>query len=368
MWDKVGPRNWRRPLLLRPDNFTPPARTPWGGDRIAGTLKADAGLEVGGRVGEAWELSVEPDFPSRLVDGPTLDEVLRADPALLGVEAALGSTALLVKLVDAADDLSVQIHPTDGDPHLAADESGKPELWYIIAADPAGGALAGERYTTRAGLYLGFRDGVSRRDVEAAIDDEGEVDALMSFVPVSPGDLFLIEPGTPHAIGRGVLLLEPQRVSPGKRGITYRYWDWSRRYDTAGQLDPAGEPRELHRQRALDVTHWEGLRGNALVDRIRHRAGPAPIDGSANLAVLVSPEGPLRSEVFSLQRLAGSGALELPASDRLRSLTVLGGRLVLRDGESILELARGQTAALPACLGPLQVHLDGAHAMLCCLT
>jgi mannose-6-phosphate isomerase len=298
---------------------------------------------------------VEPDFPSRLVDGPTLDEVLRADPALLGVEAALGSTALLVKLVDAADDLSVQIHPTDGDPHLAADESGKPELWYIIAADPGG-------------LYLGFRDGVSRQDIEAAIDEDGDVDALMSFVSVSPGDVFLIEPGTPHAIGRGVLLLEPQRVSPGKRGITYRYWDWNRRYDTAGQLDPAGEPRELHRQRALDVTHWEGLRGNALVDRIRHRAGPAPIDGSANLAVLVSPGGPLRSEVFSLQRLAGSGALELPASDRLRSLTVLDGRVVLRDGESILELARGETAALPACLGPLQVHLDGAHAMLCCLT
>jgi mannose-6-phosphate isomerase len=367
MWDKVGPRNWRQPLLLRPDNFTPPARTPWGGNRIAGTLKADAGLEVGGPVGEAWELSVEPDFPSRLVDGPTLDEVLRADPALLGVEAALGSTALLVKLVDAADDLSVQIHPTDGDPHLGPDESGKPEAWYIIDVERGdGGALAGER--CNSGLYLGFRDGVSRQDIEAAVDDEGEVDSLMSFVPVSPGDVFLIEPGTPHAIGRGVLLLEPQRVSPGKRGITYRYWDWNRRYDTAGQLDPAGEPRELHRQRALDVTDWEGLRGDALVDRIRHRAGPARIDGSATLDVLVSPGGPLRSEVFSLQRLAGSGALELPASDRLRSLTVLDGRLVLREGESTMELARGQTAALPACLGPLRVHLDEAHAVLCGLT
>ena len=92
MWDKVGPKNWRRPLLLQPDNFTPPARTPWGGRRIAGGLKLNAGLTVGGVVGEAWELSVEPDFPSRVVDGPTLDEVLRSDPALLGTEAALGST------------------------------------------------------------------------------------------------------------------------------------------------------------------------------------------------------------------------------------------------------------------------------------
>jgi mannose-6-phosphate isomerase len=355
MWDKVGPRNWRRPLLLQPDNFTPPERTPWGGRRIADRLKLNAGLETRDVVGEAWELSVEPDFPSRIVDGPTLDEVLRADPALLGTEAALGSTALLVKLVDAADDLSVQIHPRDADPLLAADESGKPEAWYIIDAEPG------------AGLYLGFRDGVSRRDVETAIDQEGEVDALMSFVPVSPGDVFLIEPGTPHSIGKGVLLLEPQRVSPGKRGRTYRYWDWNRRYDATGRIDPSGQPRALHRERALDVTDWEGPRGDALLDRVCHRAGPAPIGGTATLEVVAGNNGPIRSEFFLIQRLAGSGDLVLPVHDRLRSLTVLGGQVTLHDGEAALELGRGQTAALPACLGPLRVEVDAAHAMLCTL-
>jgi mannose-6-phosphate isomerase len=355
MWDKVGPKNWRRLLLLQPDNFTPPERTPWGGRRIAEGLKLSAGLEVRGAVGEAWELSVEPDFPSRIVDGPTLDEVLRADPALLGAEAALGSTALLVKLVDAADDLSLQIHPTDADPQLAPDESGKSEAWYIIDAEPG------------AGLYLGFRDGVSRQDIETVIDREGEVDALMSFVPVSPGDVFLIEPGTPHAIGKGVLLLEPQRVLPGKRGITYRYWDWNRKYDAAGQPDPIGHPRELHLERALDVTDWEAPREDALLARIRHQAGPAPIGGSASLEVLASETGPLASDVFFLQRLAGSGNLELGADNRLRSLTVLDGRLALHDGETVLELARGQTAALPACLGRVRVELNSANAMLCTL-
>jgi len=355
MWDKVGPRNWRRPLLLQPDNFTPPARTPWGGRRIADELKRNAGLRMGGVVGEAWELSVEPDFPSRVVDGPTLDEVLRSDPALLGAEAAIGSTALLVKLIDAADDLSVQIHPTDADPLLAADESGKPEAWYIIDADPG------------AGLYLGLRDGVSRQDIETAIDHQGEVDALMSFVPVSPGDVFLIDPGTPHAIGKGVLLLEPQRVSPGKRGLTYRYWDWNRKYDPAGQLDPGGQPRALDRERALAVTDWEAPRADALLDRARHRAGPAAIGDSARMEILAGIDGPLRSDVFSLQRLAGSGNLELAPGARLRSLTVLDGCLVLHDGETTFELVRGQTAALPACLGSLHVELDGAHAMLCTL-
>ncbi|MGB8329739.1 MAG: class I mannose-6-phosphate isomerase, partial [Polyangiales bacterium] len=319
------------------------------------TLKADAGLDVQGPVGESWELSVEPDFPSRIVNGPTLDEVLRADPALLGVEATLGSTALLVKLVDAADDLSVQIHPSDADPGLTEGQSGKPEAWYIIDADPG------------AGLYLGFRDGVSRQDVEAAIDGDGALDALMSFVPVSPGDVFLIEPGTPHAIGKGVLLLEPQRVAPGKRGITYRYWDWNRRYDAAGRRHRDGQPRELHRERALDVTSWEGPRERALLDRVRHRAGRAPITDSARSEVLASTAGPLHSSVFFLQRLAGSGELTLGARDRLRSLTVLDGRLVLRDGHDALQLARGQTAALPACLAPLRIDLDAAHAVLCTL-
>ena len=83
MWDKVGPNNWRRPLVLQPDNLTPANRTPWGGRRIVERLKAGAGLVMEGPVGEAWELSVEPDFPSHLVEGPSLDEVLRADPALL---------------------------------------------------------------------------------------------------------------------------------------------------------------------------------------------------------------------------------------------------------------------------------------------
>ncbi len=355
MSDKVGPRNWRRPLRLRPDNFTPPSRTPWGGRRIRERLKADVQLPPGGPVGEAWELSVEPDFPSRLADGPTLDEVLRADPALLGAEAPNGSTSLLVKLVDAADDLSVQIHPHDDDPQLAADESGKPEAWYIIDAEPG------------AGLYLGFREGVSRRDVKTAIDEQADVSALMSFVPVSPGDLFLIGPGTPHAIGKGVLLLEPQRVAPGKRGVTYRYWDWNRTYDDAGQLDANGQPRTLHRERALDVTSWESATDAARIDRLSHRAGPAPIDGPASFEVLMSHEGPLRSEVFSVQRLAGSGKLELDAADRLRSLTVLDGLVTLHDGDALLALSRGQTGALPACLGSLDVVLDSAHAVLCSL-
>jgi mannose-6-phosphate isomerase len=281
--------------------------------------------------------------------------VLRVEPALLGREAVVGSTALLVKLVDTADELSLQVHPSDDEPELGPDESGKPEAWYIIDAEPG------------AGLYIGFQEGVSCEEVRQALAQETPVDSLMSFVPVSPGDLFVIDPGTPHAIGRGVFLLEPQRVTPGKRGITYRYWDWNRRYDGAGQPDPGGEPRVLHSARALEVTDWEGPRGDALVNRIRYPAGPAPTGDSAVLETLTSPTGPLESKSFFLRRLAGSGCIELPAEDRLQAITALDGELVLGEGEATLTLGKGRTAALPANLDSLRVELRAAHAMLCTL-
>jgi mannose-6-phosphate isomerase len=353
MWDKVGPKKKRGPWLLQPDNFTPSRRTPWGGRRIIEDLKADLVPEYPGTVGEAWELSVEPDFPSRLADGRQLDEVLRADPELLGREAALGSTALLVKLVDAADDLSLQIHPADDDPALEPGHSGKPEAWYIIDAEPG------------AGLYLGFKEAVSRGEVEAAIEKDARLDELMFFVEVAKGDLFVIDPGTAHAIGRGVLLLEPQRVTPGLRGVTYRYWDWNRRYSKAGAPDPGGHPRPLHLQRALDVTDWNGPREKALVDRIRYPSGAAASGDSASVEMLASPAGPLQSDRFILRRLAGSGTLEAPPEDRLRSMTVLEGTVRILDEEGSTEVPRGQTAALPATLGPTRIDLERAHAIVC---
>lgn len=355
MSDKVGPKNWRRPLLLQPDNFTPAARTPWGGRRIVEQLKAGAGLDVEGPVGESWELSVEPDFPSRLADGPGLREVLREAPDLLGRESSLGSTALLIKLVDAADNLSLQIHPRDDDPALGADESGKPEAWYIVDTEPG------------AGLYLGFRAGVAEEQVRGTLASGGALDALMNFVPVSIGDVFLIEPGTPHAIGKGVLLLEPQRVIPEKRGITYRYWDWNRRYDLMGRPNPTGELRALHIERALQVTDWRAAADPTLIDRIRSRAGPVRVDGEARVETLASPRGPLNTATFVMQRLSGAGRLQLPADDRLRGLTVLHGRVTLDGGENELVIDRGRTAALPASSQPLSATLDAAHAVLCAL-
>src|SRR5690606_7976392 len=153
-------------------------------------------------------------------------------------------TALLVKLIDTSEPLSVQIHPSNEYPGLSAGECGKPESWYIVAREPG------------AGLYLGFQRGTTEHDGRAALSGERSLRELLRFVPVEPGDFFVIDAGTPHAIGEGLTLVEPQHVVPGQRGITYRYWDWDRRYDAAGKADPQGSPRPLHVEHALRVTDF----------------------------------------------------------------------------------------------------------------
>lgn len=296
--------------LLCADNFTPQTRTPWGGTRIRALKHMTPGL-----VGESWELSVEPSFPSRCADGELLaDRIARAPEAWLGREVSRAGTGLLVKLLDAADELSVQIHPRDDYPALAADESGKPECWYVVERDPG------------AGLYIGLAPGVDEAAMRRALET-GDVARLLAFVPVEPGDFFSIDAGTPHCIGRGVMLVEPQRVLPGKRGVTYRYWDWNRRYDAQGHLDPNGEPRALHREHALAVTEWD----RRALPRVR--AGAPDIEGAASIEKL-------GGGALDVWRLTGTGTIALPGAGSLRALTVLEGTAIAGAGRTLAIAAR----------------------------
>lgn len=340
------------PRRLAADNFTPASRTPWGGRRILEVFKAALGLTNAGVVGESWELSVEPDFPSRLDSGERLGDVIAEDAVgWLGAAAHRGNTALLVKLLDAADELSVQIHPTDDYPGLSEGEGGKPESWYVVDREPG------------AGLYLGLAAGVDRVKMETALREGLDVSDMLTFVPVEVGDFFVIDAGTAHAIGRGVTLVEPQRVLPGRRGLTYRYWDWNRRYDAAGRRTPEGQPRALHIDDALAVTDWQAPRGDALLARIRHRSGPPQPGGAARLEVLGSPMGPAVSTALSVDRLHGDGSFLLPPSG-FRALTVLSGEVIVKSADGPLPIPGGRTAALPASASGWAVELTHAHAIV----
>lgn len=345
-----------RPVLLQPDNFTPPTRTPWGGTRLLDGIKAGLvarPLGSDARVGESWEVSVEPDFPSRTTEGESLDALIRADPhAWLGLAAArVASTELLVKLLDAEDDLSVQIHPDDDYPRLDPGQGGKPESWYVVEADPG------------ACLYLGLAPGVDRAALEAALSSRtADVSLLMQRVAIAPGDFFVLEPGTPHAIGRGCLLVEPQRVTPGRKGITYRFWDWNRRYDSTGRPSETGTPRTLHVQHALAVTRFDAPRADDMLARIRRRGGPAPKDGPARNEPFCGPNGPIPSRNLEVSRLSGSGTLSIEPGT-FRGLTLLEGQITVRSKDHRLDVAPGCSAALPATVA-VELDLDHAHAIL----
>jgi mannose-6-phosphate isomerase len=330
------------PVALRPDNFTPPARTPWGGTRLLARYKPGV-VTPYALVGESWEVSVEPTFPSLTRSGERLDTCVARDPvAWLGEEDAArfaGQTPLLVKLLDAADNLSVQVHPADDDPSLAPDESGKPESWVVLDAEPG------------AGLYLGFREGVGRDDVARLLAENGRIDALMNFVPVRTGDAFVIDAGTPHAIGAGVTLLEPQFVRPGRRGLTYRYWDWNRRYDAAGNLDPRGALRPLHVARSLDVTRWDRGGGDGFVARCR--ATEDVLERGA-----VERRRVVSWSWFQVERWVGMGRLVVETEERLLALTCVGGRLEVACERGSLTLGLGESALVPACAGRLAVDLS----------
>lgn len=343
------------PALLRADNFTPATRTPWGGTRLAREYKRpflSTSTEL--VIGESWEVSIEPDFPARLDDGRLLSEYIAAAPeAVLGSEPSreAGGTALLVKLIDAREPLSVQIHPADDYRGLAAGESGKPESWYVVEREEG------------AGLYLGFREGTEEAQVREALREGRSLEPLLRFVPVEPGDFFIIDAGTPHAIGGGLLLVEPQHVAPGRRGVTYRYWDWNRRYDAEGRPDPTGSGRPLHVEHALSVTSWRRVRDPGFVESIRLRAGAVDLSAAAR-SITLAGEGGLPSSFLHVARLSGQGEVELPALDRMLALTVVDGEVQVGG----LRVPKGRSAVLPARRAERTVRLEAAQALVSAIT
>jgi mannose-6-phosphate isomerase len=311
-----------KPWRLSPDNFTPPTRTPWGGRSIPDKYKRALNLAPDKRafacVGESWEVSVDASFPSHIVDSnTTLRAAIEADPvAALGADIAkrYGGLPFLVKWLDAKDVLSVQVHPSNDYPKLTPKQCGKRECWFVVDAEP--GAV----------IYLGFQQGVTRERVREAITAGESLAALMNAVPVQAGDLFDLQTGTVHALGAGVVIIEPQEVTPGKEGVTYRVWDWNRRYDATGKQDPSGQARELHIDHSLAVISFD-LQGEALVAAARRTSGF------------------VENDAFCSGVLKGTG----PAQARPRgclALTVVAGKI--RAGEDTY--AMGETVFFPAAL------------------
>ena len=281
----------------------------WGGERLKTEFNKNTDMTP---LAESWELSAHKDGQSIVAEGDYKGMTLTAYLETLGKEA-LGTACekydyfpLLIKLIDAKGDLSVQVHPSDEYALTHEGEYGKTEMWYILDCEEG------------AALYYGFTKDTTREEYESAIK-EGRLTDILNRVPVKRGDVFFIPAGTVHAIGAGILICEIQQNS----NTTYRVYDYNRR-------DKDGNLRPLHVEKALAVS-----------DLKKSPALPE-IPDEAN--VLLAECG-----YFEVRRLrfAGEGTITATA-ESFTALTVTEGEGTLSDGESVLSFRKGDTLFIPA--------------------
>lgn len=208
----------------------------WGGRRLVEEYgkRSDAGT-----IAEAWECSTHPAGSSIIASGVyagrLLADVLREFPTLLGTKYAhLQALPILIKLIDAKKDLSVQVHPDDdyAREHEQG-ERGKTEMWYVLEADPG------------AGLVYGFNHDMSKEKLQQSLR-RGSVARYLQKIPALADEVYYIPAGLVHALGAGVVVAEIQESSD----LTYRLYDYDR-------LDKDGKKRALHIDKAMDVVHLQ---------------------------------------------------------------------------------------------------------------
>lgn len=202
----------------------------WGGSRLNDDFQLNIPISP---FAEAWVCSTHPDGSVFLPDfGCSLSEMLTLHPKYLGTHAssvARGEFPILIKLIDAKQDLSIQVHPDDEYAARVENSLGKAEMWYVLDAQP------------ESEIVYGFNRDMDEKLVRSALDN-GTIENYLNHVPVRRGDVFFIEPGTVHAIGEGCLIAEIQESS----NITYRLYDYNR-------TNQAGYARPLHVEKALAV-------------------------------------------------------------------------------------------------------------------
>ena len=190
-------------------------------------------------VGESWELSFHQDGPTKIADGRTLAEAV-TDQELGKNCQGFPFFPMLIKFIDAKDDLSVQVHPSDAYALAHENSFGKTEMWYVVEAEEG------------AGLYVGFQQDVTAEALQQAIANN-TLTELLNFYKVKAGDCYFIPSGTIHAIGSGCLICEIQQNS----NLTYRVYDY-------GRKDKNGMTRQLHVDKALKVAALNRYENKAL--------------------------------------------------------------------------------------------------------
>ena len=289
----------------------------WGGTKLKTKYNKKSDIE---RLGESWELSTHKDGASTvkggIYDGLTLNEYIEKNEGCLGANAEkFEYFPILIKFIDALDNLSIQVHPDDAYAMKVEGEYGKTEMWYILEADEG------------AYIYYGVNRKITKDEFKARIKDNTVLEVL-NKVPVKKGDVFFIKSGTIHAIGKGIVICEIQQNS----NTTYRVYDYDRR-------DKNGNPRELHIDKAIDVSTLE----------------PAP---KAEIKDINSADCTLAEcGYFTVRKLNPSNGINIKITDKcFHSLIVTDGNGLLTINGQELVLTKGDSVFIPAQNGEYSIN------------
>lgn len=295
----------------------------WGGTRLRSEYHQQSSAE---KIAESWMLSSHPDGPSTIVNGEyagmTLPEYFqKAGRGAFGSDCdRFPDFPVLVKLIDAKDRLSIQVHPDDAYARAHGGRFGKTEMWYIIDCEPG------------ASLYYGFDHAIPKEEFRRRIENN-TLEEVLNRAEVRRGDVFFISAGTLHAIGAGILIAEIQQSS----NLTYRIYDY-------GRPGKDGKPRELHIPQALDVT------------RLTPPARPARPQGKRERLQGCSRTLLASCDVFTVYEMKITEATMNADAASFHSLICLDGdALLLREGKPEFAFRKGDSVLIPAGYGSYTV-------------
>ena len=293
----------------------------WGGNKIRDFRNKDTGELP--NCGESWELSGVKGSVTRVSNGKfknrMLNDLVNEYPAeILGRPFASNKDfPLLIKFLDANDDLSIQVHPNDDIAIKKHDSFGKTEMWYIISADPG------------SKMYVGFNKYITK---EKFLEEAGSNKILESICTesVSAGDVFYVPAGRIHSIGKGILLAEIQQTSD----ITYRIYDFER-------LGSDGNPRELHLKEAAEALNFSDV-GSSFKSKY---------ESTRNYSALV------QSPYFNTFKIKGKNATrrKLSDEDSFRIYMIISGFGNISWSGNQLEILKGDVVLIPACLNEYEI-------------
>ncbi|RUA12840.1 MAG: mannose-6-phosphate isomerase [Flavobacteriia bacterium] len=304
----------------------------WGGEKLKNVLNKKTDKS---NVGESWEISdVQGDtsiVSNGALEGKSLSElIVEFKEELVGEKVYRqfkNKFPLLIKFIDAAQPLSIQLHPNDKLAKERHNSFGKAEMWYIMQADPG------------SGLIVGFKKEVSKAEYLENLKNK-TLTEILNFEPVKEGDVYFIPTGRVHAIKEGVLLAEIQQTSD----ITYRIYDWDR-------VDDQGNSRELHTELALDAIDYK-------VQDSYKTSYTKKLNNTVNI---------VDCQYFNTNIISFDKEVKIDYSNKdsfIIYMCVKGSAQILFNEANSEKISKGETLLIPASLKELTLKPDGYTEIL----